>query len=547
MQVAIYARHSSDKQENSTRDQLARCQAFCLARGYEVVATYSDEALSGASMANRPGLRRLVEAALDGEFSRIVTEDLSRISRDQSDPALFYKKLMFLGIDLETIAEGEITELHIGLKGTMNALFLKDLSDKTRRGMLAAVMNGSIMGGKIYGYDVVRQLDERGQLIKGARKINEQEAAIVRRIFQEFAKEQQIAAICHRLNADGIPSPRGGRWEQTTLSARAKVGDGILRRTLYKGTHTFGKTATIRHPDTGAEVKMNRPKSDWIQAPVPELAIVEVALFDQVQLLLEEKSLRGREMNLQAAVMTDDEKAELHRIEMRLWRAAKIKRENVKRKHPVYLTSGKLWCGRHDVAFAPVTSGMSGCPEKVCANRNMEVTYLLPRIVEAMKGFNAHDLVKYWASLNFVRSEKIEAISQATDQLDAERNSLRRLLRKLGRDEAGPETLSLIQENERICARLRLEIKRLKNDLAEIEPKDVAVADRTAFKFQLSRLALENDPKDQIASKLLHPCIDKIVVNPNWDEASSSMQHNVEIFYNYLTIIKAFEPKLRED
>jgi len=29
-----------------------------------------------------------------------------------------------------TLSEGEINELHVGLKGTMNALFLKDLADK---------------------------------------------------------------------------------------------------------------------------------------------------------------------------------------------------------------------------------------------------------------------------------------------------------------------------------------------------------------------------------------------------------------------------------
>src|SRR3546814_4703193 len=99
-------------------------------------------------MQNRPGIRGLIETALDGGFVRIITEDLSRLSRDQGDIAHFYKKLMFLGIGLETIAEGEISELHIGLKGTMNALYLKDLADKTRRGMIAAVLNGAIPGGR---------------------------------------------------------------------------------------------------------------------------------------------------------------------------------------------------------------------------------------------------------------------------------------------------------------------------------------------------------------------------------------------------------------
>ena len=45
----------------------------------------------------------------------------------------------FAGIQLTTLSEGPINELHIGLKGTMNALFLKDMADKTRRGLRGRV------------------------------------------------------------------------------------------------------------------------------------------------------------------------------------------------------------------------------------------------------------------------------------------------------------------------------------------------------------------------------------------------------------------------
>ena len=45
----------------------------------------------------------------------------------------------FAGVSIVTLAEGDITHLHVGLKGTMNALFLKDLADKTRRGLRGRV------------------------------------------------------------------------------------------------------------------------------------------------------------------------------------------------------------------------------------------------------------------------------------------------------------------------------------------------------------------------------------------------------------------------
>jgi hypothetical protein len=50
-----------------------------------------------------------------------------------SHVAGFFKQLTFCAVKIVTIAEGEITELHVGLKGTMNALFLKDVALKARR------------------------------------------------------------------------------------------------------------------------------------------------------------------------------------------------------------------------------------------------------------------------------------------------------------------------------------------------------------------------------------------------------------------------------
>ena len=174
MRVAIYARHSSNKQIRSTKDQIARCKAWCAQKKYLVSDVFFDEAISGANIQNRPGVHTLIQALLHNRFDRIVCEDLSRLSRDQEDIAAFYKKLLFLDIPLETITEGEINELHIGLKGTMNALYLKDLADKTRRGMIASVLNGSVPGGKTYGYDLLREYKD-GQPSRGRRKINKEE------------------------------------------------------------------------------------------------------------------------------------------------------------------------------------------------------------------------------------------------------------------------------------------------------------------------------------------------------------------------------------
>src|ERR1700737_1116384 len=119
-----------------------------------------------------------------GKFDLVLAEALDRLTRSQADAASLYEQLSFLGVRIVTLAEGEIDELKIGFKGTMNAVFLKDLKDKVRRGLLGRVMKGKAGGGLSYGYNVVRSsvLDARGKPIRGDREINNHQAEIVRRV-----------------------------------------------------------------------------------------------------------------------------------------------------------------------------------------------------------------------------------------------------------------------------------------------------------------------------------------------------------------------------
>ena len=140
--VAIYARYSSELQsERSIDDQIAVCRDRIKAEGWSVAEVYTDYALSGASM-NRPGIRALLDAARDGAFDAVVTEALDRLSRDQEDIAGIYKRLSAWQVAIVTLGEGTISELHVGLKGTMNALFLKDLAAKSLRGQIGKAREG---------------------------------------------------------------------------------------------------------------------------------------------------------------------------------------------------------------------------------------------------------------------------------------------------------------------------------------------------------------------------------------------------------------------
>src|SRR4029453_14547463 len=122
-----------------------------------------------------------------------------------------------------TLAQGEISHLHVGFKGTMNALFLKDLADKTRRGMRGRVESGRSGGGLCYGYRVRRSL-QNGELSTGEREIFAEEAAVITRIFRDYAAGMSRKAIAKRLNAEGVARPGRTAWNPSTIHGNLSRG-----------------------------------------------------------------------------------------------------------------------------------------------------------------------------------------------------------------------------------------------------------------------------------------------------------------------------------
>ena len=278
MKVAIYARYSSENQRDaSIADQFRVCREFAQRQGWHIEREYSDHAISGATLM-RPGFQAFMAAALRKEFDIVLAEALDRFSRDQEDTAGLFKRLTFAGVNIVTLAEGDITHLHIGLKGTMNALFLKELAEKTRRGMRGRVELGKAGGGLCYGYRVVRQL-QNGVMTTGEREINSEEAAVVRRIFESYAAGASPKQIAKTLNTEGVRGPQGSLWNPSTIHGNPKRGIGMLNNELYIGRMVWNRQRFVKDPDTGKRLARLNPPSEWITKDVPELRIVDDELW----------------------------------------------------------------------------------------------------------------------------------------------------------------------------------------------------------------------------------------------------------------------------
>jgi site-specific DNA recombinase len=293
MRAAIYARYSSDLQSAaSIDDQIRLCRERVEQENGTVVDIYADYAISGGSVRNRPSMQALLNQAKSGKFDYVIAEALDRVSRDQEDVAAIYKRLRHSDIRLLTLAEGEISELHVGLKGTMNALFLKDLALKIRRGQRGRVEAGKIPGGSSYGYRIIRQLRADGSVSTGEREIDRSQAAIIQRIFEEYADGMAPRQIAARLNHQAAPSPRGGQWNASTINGNRRRRNGILNNELYTGRITYNRQRFLKDPETGKRIARPNPEHEWVTRQVPGLRIIEDDLWERVQAIKQRYSSR---------------------------------------------------------------------------------------------------------------------------------------------------------------------------------------------------------------------------------------------------------------
>ena len=344
MRVSIYARYSSDLQRAaSIEDHILVCKERVVREQWTLTATYTDRGLSGASPL-RPGYQRLLADAHNGQFDIVLAEALDRISRDQEHVAAFFKQMSFAGIRIVTLAEGEISELHVGLKGTMNALFLKDLAEKTRRGLRGRIEQGRSGGGLCYGYRISKFQDGE----RGGREIDELEAAIIRHIFSEFATGKSPRRIAAELNRDGKPGPGGRPWGDTTIRGHGLRGTGILRNELYIGRLVWNRLRYSKDPSTGRRVSRINPLQDWIVRDVTDLRIIDHKLWDHVQTRL-------------GAIRESDRVAKARAT--KFWT----------RRRPQHLLTGKVICGSCGGPAAPVGKDYIACSaarrQGTCTNR----------------------------------------------------------------------------------------------------------------------------------------------------------------------------------
>jgi len=452
---AIYARFSSDRQKDtSVDDQLRDCRRFAADKGWIVVDEFTDARISGARN-RRPGLMALLAALAERRFDTILCEHQDRLARDLEDIAGIYKRVRHHDARIVTLARGELRQLDVGVQGAMDAEDLQKIADRVRRGQRGAVARGQFPAGLAYGYRLVRQLDAKGELVKGLREVDPEQAKIVVRIVEQFVAGRSPKAIVRDLNKAGISGPRGGEWRVSTLMGNRARQTGILHNPIYAGRLVFNRTRWVRDPDTRNRVPRTNPAEAHEVAEMPELRIVEEELWARLQ----------HEIDRRARAPLGD------------------------RRRPAHLLSGLMRCGCCRGSYAVVNSDRLGCSGRyaggTCENgRTIKRELLQKRVLAGLE-------------------EKLlsaEAVSQAVRDFHAERQ------RNAGSVEQRRHACeSQLRQAEAAVARL---VAALAEGAAEFADVRVALqqhtAERDRLRSELEQLQGEEEATTVIA---LHPRI----------------------------------------
>jgi site-specific DNA recombinase len=212
-------------------------------------------------------------------------DDTSRLSRKLADSLRIFEQLQFAGVRLVFVSQGidtdsEQAEVLLATHGIADSLYIKELAKKTHRGVEGRALQGLHTGGRCFGYRSVpiedptrRDAYGRPQIVGVQLEVEPEQAAVIKRIFTDYAAGDSIKTIAKRLNAEHVPSPwpyRGQRhpsWAPSALSV-------MLHNDRYRGVVVWNRTRKVRDPRNGRRVQRKRPKSEWVVSQAPHLQIV---------------------------------------------------------------------------------------------------------------------------------------------------------------------------------------------------------------------------------------------------------------------------------
>lgn len=297
--VGIYCRLSRDDATNSAKiknyitgdesvsieNQYEMLSKFVMLNSWIEVKTYKDDGYSGGNF-QRPGFSEMLEDARAGIINLILVKDLSRLGRDYVEVGR-YTDVIFPSLGCRFVSmldcldtEGDNTDM-LHFRSLMNDYHLKDLSSKIKSVLHAKMRSGQFIAAYApYGYR--KSDDDKHKLV-----IDEESAAVVRRIYELRSSGMGYGKIAASLNRDGVLSPRWywavhygiGECRFSKLWTYTAVKN-ILSDPVYIGRLVQNSTGTRSYKD---KTYVTKPESDWIIHEDAHEAIIPTEMWSRVQ------------------------------------------------------------------------------------------------------------------------------------------------------------------------------------------------------------------------------------------------------------------------
>ena len=284
LRVTFYARVSTDSNEqlNSLNNQVTYYEGFIKQNSaWEYVPGYIDEGLSGISTRKRENFHRMVDDAKAGKFDLIVTKEISRFARNTLDSIQYTRDLLGAGVAVFFQNDGvntleEDSELRLSIMSSIAQDELRKLSSRVKFGHQQAIKDGVVLGNsRIFGY-----IKDKGRLV-----IDEQEAVMVRKLFELYATgNYSMKQIENIFWEDGYRNNHGKKISHTTMSS-------MISNPKYKGYYVGNKVKVI---DMFTKKQKFLPPEEWVMFKdetgeiVP--AIVSEQLWEQANAVLRKRS-----------------------------------------------------------------------------------------------------------------------------------------------------------------------------------------------------------------------------------------------------------------
>lgn len=247
LRVAAYCRVSTDDEEQLTSyeaQQTYYTDKIMTNPDWTMAGIYADEGITGTKATKRPEFLKMIRKCKQKKIDLILVKSISRFARNTVDCLNYIRTLKSLGIavifekeNINTLNED--SEMLTTIMGAFAQAESESISQNVKWGVRQAMKEGrvSIRYKNLYAYD-------EGE--DGRPKIIEPEAAVIRRINDEFLSGRSLPMIKDGLEADKILTPKGGNvWAVSAIRNLLKnekyCGDVLMQKT-FKTDPISGKT-----------------------------------------------------------------------------------------------------------------------------------------------------------------------------------------------------------------------------------------------------------------------------------------------------------------